>query len=83
MAAEKRGDYATALRLRRPLARAGDAKAQFNIGFLYVIGTGVPQDYAEAVKCYRMAAEQGDFEAQDVEHQADASPKGAIPPHGS
>jgi hypothetical protein len=31
---------------------------------MYGTGTGVPQDYAEAVKWYRMAAEQGDAEAQ-------------------
>jgi TPR repeat protein len=45
-------------------AKQGDAKAQGNLGFMYDNGEGVPQDYAEAVKWYRMAAEQGDASAQ-------------------
>jgi hypothetical protein len=48
VAADKRGDYATALRLWRPLADQGDASAQNNLGFMYENGHGVPQDYAEA-----------------------------------
>ncbi|MCH8931814.1 MAG: sel1 repeat family protein, partial [Nitrospinae bacterium] len=31
---------------------------------MYLYGEGVPQDYAEAAKWYRKAAEQGDAEAQ-------------------
>ena len=31
---------------------------------MYDNGEGVPQDYAEAVKWYRLAAEQGDANAQ-------------------
>ena len=31
---------------------------------MYRRGQGVPQDYAEAVKWYRLAAEQGDADAQ-------------------
>ena len=34
------------------------------MGILYGHGEGVPQDYAEAVKWYRKAAEQGDATAQ-------------------
>ncbi len=45
VAAYKRGDYATALRLWRPLAEQGDADAQFNLGLMYANGEGVPQDY--------------------------------------
>ena len=40
-------------------AQKGDAKAQFNLGYIYDIGQGVPRDYAEAVKWYRLAADQG------------------------
>ena len=35
-----------------------------HLGFMYANGQGVPQDYAEAVKWYRLAAEQGDEKAQ-------------------
>ncbi|GBF27594.1 hypothetical protein MnTg02_02648 [bacterium MnTg02] len=34
----KRGDYATALRLWRPLAEQGDAYAQFNLSPSWLIG---------------------------------------------
>jgi hypothetical protein len=63
-AAYQRGDYATALRLLRPLAEQGHARAQYNLGVAYHQGKGVPQDYAEAVKWYRLAAEQGHARAQ-------------------
>ena len=59
-----KGDYATAMRLLRPIAEQGDASAQFNLGFMYANGQGVPQDYATAVSWYRKAAEQGDDRAQ-------------------
>lgn len=61
----KRADYATALREFRPLAKQGNAGAQFNIGFMYWTGEGVPQDQAEAEKWYRNAADQGYAKAQD------------------
>ncbi len=63
-AAYKRGDYATALRLLRPLAQAGDAQVQATLGVMYDNGTGVTQDYQEALKWYRLAAAQGNSEAQ-------------------
>ena len=64
VAAYDRGDYATALRLWRPLAKHGDATAQYNLGHMYRLGQGVRQDDAEAVKWYRKAAEQGFAKAQ-------------------
>ena len=45
-------------------ALAGDAVAQYNLGVKYHEGQGVPQDYAEALKWYRKAAEQGLANAQ-------------------
>ena len=44
--------------------RAGHAGAQFNLGIMYSKGRGVPQDYAEAVKWSRKAADQGHAGAQ-------------------
>ena len=61
----KRADYAAALREFEPLAIAGDASAQTNLGLLYSKGIGVPQNDAEAVKWYRYAAEQGHAVAQN------------------
>jgi TPR repeat protein len=63
-AAYERGDYATAFEKILPLAEAGDARAQFNLCVLYHEGRGVPQNYAEAAKWFRLAASQGDAKAQ-------------------
>ena len=52
-AAYIRGDYATAIREWRPLAKQGHAPAQFILGIMYEDGQGVPQDYAETLKLYR------------------------------
>lgn len=45
-------------------ATQGDAEAQTTIGAMYQVGHGVRQDYAEAVKWYRLAADQGVVVAQ-------------------
>ena len=63
-AAYQRGNYATALRVFRPLANEGYAGAQTNLGLMYANGQGVPQDAAEAVRWYRKAADQGQANAQ-------------------
>jgi uncharacterized protein len=44
-AAYAKGDYATALRLLRPLADQGNASAQYNLGVMHANGHGVPQNY--------------------------------------
>jgi len=43
----------------RKAAERGDSVAQARLGYLYMNGKGVPQDYAEAARWYRKAAEQG------------------------
>ena len=45
-------------------AECGDADAQFRLGVCYENGTGVNQNFDEAVKWYRAAAEQGYAAAQ-------------------
>jgi len=40
-------------------AEQGDPMYQVNLAVMYPNGEGVPQDYAEAVKWFRMAAERG------------------------
>ena len=59
VAAVERGDYATALREWRPLARQGVAQAQYNLGLMYGKGQGVPQDYVLAHLWFNLAAAQG------------------------
>lgn len=60
-----RGDYKAALDEWRPLAAAGDADAQFNLGQAYKLGRGVPVDQALATEWYRKAAVQGHAQAID------------------
>lgn len=62
--AAARGDYATAVRHWRHLADGGDSVAQFNLGFSFAQGQGVPQDKVQAARWYRLAAEQGHADAQ-------------------
>ncbi len=64
-AAYRRGDYATALQLFRPLADQGNVSAQYYLGVMYSNGRGVPKNDAEAVKWYRLAADQGFAVAQN------------------
>jgi uncharacterized protein len=59
VAAAHRGEYATALRALSPLAEKGDARAQFDIGFMHAYGWGGPRNPAEANIWYRKAADQG------------------------
>ena len=46
-------------------AENGDKIAQTMLGFIYNDGLGVVQDYAQAVRWYRLAAEQGEATAQN------------------
>jgi TPR repeat protein len=62
--ARKRNDYATELKLLRPLAEQGNAVAQNNLGVMYFLGHGVPNDDVEAARWTRKSAEQGDAAAQ-------------------
>jgi TPR repeat protein len=47
-------------------AEKGNANAQFNLGWAYRNGEGVPKDDAEGLKWYRKAAEQGHADAQNT-----------------
>ncbi|HJP21775.1 MAG: hypothetical protein QF546_15115 [Alphaproteobacteria bacterium] len=53
-----RGDFAAAFRIWQAAARAGDARAQTNLGVLYALGRGVKPDAKVAVSWYRRAAAQ-------------------------
>ena len=64
VAAAQSGDFATALREWTPLAKQGDADAQFSLGVMYEKGEGVAKDNKAAVKWYTLAAEQGLADAQ-------------------
>ena len=62
--AAQAGDFQTALKEWKPLADQGHADAQFFLGVMYADGRGVPEDDAEAVRWFRLAADQGHAYAQ-------------------
>ena len=49
----------------RQAAEQGDVEAQVKLGAAYHNGEGVEQDFAEAVKWFRLAAAQGNAQAQN------------------
>ena len=57
--AYNRGDYDTALKELRPLAEQGHAEAQYNLGYMYYKGQGLPQNYIQAYMWASLAAGQG------------------------
>jgi TPR repeat protein len=61
-----RGDYATALKLWKPLAEQGVAEAEDGMGVMYAGGRGVPQDKTETIRWWRLAGAQGNGDAQSM-----------------
>lgn len=58
------GQYEQAFAIYDSLAKAGDAKAQFNLGLMYQSGDGVNANLEQAVYWFGEAAKQGYTEAQ-------------------
>ena len=52
------GDYETARREWLPLAEGGDARAQYQLGVMYLNGEGIAPDDAMALKWFRLSADQ-------------------------
>lgn len=64
MVAYNRGDYVPAIKLIRPLAQAGNAKAQNAMGVMYRKGEGVARSSARAFMWFGLAAKKGDTQAK-------------------
>ncbi|MES2119014.1 MAG: SPOR domain-containing protein [Pseudomonadota bacterium] len=60
----QRGNYAGAVSIWRPLAQAGDADAQFNLGQAYRLGRGVPTNLALAKDWLERAASRNHVDAE-------------------
>lgn len=60
----QRADYPGAIAIWRPLAEAGDADAQFNLGQAYRLGRGVPLDLSVAKVWFERAARSGHVDAE-------------------
>lgn len=64
MVAYNRGDYVPAVKLLRPLAQAGNARAQNVLGVMYRKGEGVARSSAHAFLWFSLAAKKGDPSAK-------------------
>jgi TPR repeat protein len=64
MASYNRGDYVPAIRLLRPLAEQGNAKAQSVLGVMYRRGEGVTRSSVRAFIWLSRAAARGDARAR-------------------
>ena len=64
MTAYNRGDYVPAIRLFRPLAEQGNAKAQNVLGVMYRRGQGVARNSVRAFVWFSRAAAHGDATAK-------------------
>ena len=64
LAAYNSGDYATALRIWRPLAERAEPRSEAGLGFMYHRGLGVAVDDREAAVWLGRAAEHGQAEGQ-------------------
>ena len=76
MASYNRGDYMPAMRLFRPLAQQGNARAQATIGAMYRSGQGVAKSSSHAFMWLSLAAARGDAvakaEAQEMSRTMNA-----------
>jgi TPR repeat protein len=63
-AAFAKKEYAAAMKLMQPLAEKGNALAQYRIATMHRMGLGVSKDVKEAKKWSRLAAKQGNADAQ-------------------
>jgi TPR repeat protein len=64
MAAYNRGDYVPAIHLFRPLAAAGNARAQSVLGVMYRKGQGVAKSVPRAFMWLSLASARGDTRAK-------------------
>jgi len=64
IAAYNHQDFNLAATILRPLAIAGDPRAQSYVGYMYETGRGFPQNYNLAAYWYFRAATQGETTAQ-------------------
>jgi len=61
--AMRAGDFAEAYCIMRPLAEAGDADAQYNIGWMYLNGYGLRTNDTLALQWWEKASDQGNTDA--------------------
>ena len=63
-AAAQKGDFATAKSIYEKLSAENNAKAQYNLAVMHASGDGAPANWDEALKYYKLSAENGYADAQ-------------------
>tara|TARA_B100001123_G_scaffold412835_1_gene510573 strand:+ start:303 stop:773 length:471 start_codon:yes stop_codon:yes gene_type:complete len=58
-------NYEVALQKLMPLAEGGHSAAQYNLGVMNEWGNGVPKNYTDAFKWYKLSAENSHKDAQN------------------
>lgn len=66
IAAFNRKDYDAAVKLLQPLAEQANPEAQYQLGYMYLYGQGVPQNYTEAWFWLTIAANASTADAQSA-----------------
>lgn len=64
LAAYVAGNYSKAVAIFQPLASQGDDCAQYQLGEMYKLGQGVPQDKTKALELFKQAAARGNDKAR-------------------
>ena len=79
------GDYDTAMKEYQDLAAQGDSRGQFGIGYMHHYGRGVPKNPVEAVKWFRVSANNGNVPARQylaiILHKGDGVEKDVVAAH--
>ncbi len=77
--AMRTGDFAVAYCIMRPLAEAGDADAQYNIGWMYLNGYGLRVNDSLALDWWEKASAQGNADASFSIGMLYSLGEGAVP----
>ena len=64
LAAKRRGDYTTAVRLYEVASKQGHIYAQVNLALMYFNGNNITKNYKAAIKWFTIAANSGNKRAQ-------------------
>lgn len=73
-------DYRQAFLRLEPVAKAGNAEAQYAIAYMYFYGRGVVEDREEAIKWMKRAASQGFAKASEALKIIKRAPKSRYQP---
>jgi uncharacterized protein len=71
-------DSAKAMKWYKKAAAQGNIRAEYDMGWMYSLGSGMPKDFVQAVEWYKKGANQGDPRSQCrlgyiYDHGGDAS----------